>query len=453
MNRPTSSLKPSFLMMVMIATASPVFAADPAPVDPHRARASDRGVRDLFEATWEAPPERLKQLGRASLSRAARDGADMALLNYTYGVVLMKHNDVDAALSTFRRASRAASEPFLKRQALLNQAMAMFLVGQGAGALRTLEEIAKEGNPDLRTVDLIASVATFYQVNPSSSVRIGPLRQLEKDYFATLPAELQTRYRQRVKETQDYIGQIPALREKMLAEVTKLEEEMGKVAEQGRAAEVERVRQQQEIDAATLQVRLERQQLEAMLLSYDRLIQKAIELGDTTLAKQLTRQKADAIARADLSLSIHRTKQQQAVAARAIIDENLGLLTRKHRALQQQTQSERRRIDDQLSRPPVPFVPEYEKKALLEYAASLAALPAPANPMPTIPTKNEPAEASPDDEGRARSFLSMARTLEKRGRLEPAAERYQRIVDDFPKTKAATEAADRLKDLRRTTGS
>jgi tetratricopeptide (TPR) repeat protein len=48
---------------------------------------------------------------------------------------------------------------------------------------------------------------------------------------------------------------------------------------------------------------------------------------------------------------------------------------------------------------------------------------------------------------RAQSFLSMARRFETRGQVDEAAERYRKIVTEFPNTPSATEAERRLLQL------
>ena len=72
----------------------PALAADPPPPAKKPARsfsaeATREAVQNLLLGQWEAPADRIKRMGSIALVRAARKHADLAEVQYAYGLLLL----------------------------------------------------------------------------------------------------------------------------------------------------------------------------------------------------------------------------------------------------------------------------------------------------------------------------------------------------------------------------
>ena len=79
-----------------------------------------------------------------------------------------------------------------------------------------------------------------------------------------------------------------------------------------------------------------------------------------------------------------------------------------------------------------------------QYVRPIPAAEVALKPRPT-PRASTPPPVDP--EKRAETIFNMGKNLEQNGILGPALENYQRVVTEFPGTKAATEAAKKVKVL------
>ena len=94
-------------------------------------------VRELLQKTWKSPAAQAKRTGNAVVGRASRQKADMAAVQYAYGILLTHADDWDAAEAVFKRIVKASPQ---HADAQLALCACHLRTGKYEPALQTLEK-------------------------------------------------------------------------------------------------------------------------------------------------------------------------------------------------------------------------------------------------------------------------------------------------------------------------
>jgi hypothetical protein len=242
-----------------------------------------------------------------------------------------------------------------------------------------------------------------------------------------------------------YTADLPKRREKLMAGVQEIRKEQAKLQAEIKQQQLLRTQQKQEYDQITVQLTATMTVLNApqslIRTNTDPTGTNALGLNGLPVTSTAARVYAE-------RLQVLQTSMQQ-------IDFAVNLNAERLQKLENDAQSQMKRVEAALSMPPIPFDPAQERERLLagltQRVEPKTAAIAGKGKKPVEPdepkAKAKPAKTAASDDRRANSMLAFANTLRDTNRAQEAAEYYRRVIDSYPMSKAAQEAAKQLQRL------
>ena len=462
----------SAIAMLVAATflgAEPVGGSQPlirstATAANSRARnATDEAIRDLFGQVWNASDKKVTGLGAAALRRAKRSGAEIADVDYAYGLVLLHRGAWRAAINVLERVVEA-KPMFVPGYVAL--AECRLRSGKIQSSFGPLADAVARNPTDRLTIDAVASLVTFLTKKPPVRIKSGRLTALQDSLFPRLDAAGQAEYRAAVERIDRYLADLPKLREKLLEPIAPLRRRQAEIAEQARRVDskrVNRARAYEDLRQRRNVLIVSRNETAA---SYDRQIARALANDDQALAESLTRRKNTDLQGYAFDLGRINAEGMEIERELKAFSARLAEFNESFTLLDVQIEQEESAVDRKLALPPLPFDPEAERDRFL---ASLSGSPGVGpftgfatpkatqakrqsrSPRPRAATKDEASVETPPtvskDERKATGLLTNGKSLLASGKSAKAADRFHRILTEYPDTTAAQTARKLLEDL------
>lgn len=290
-----------------------------------RERALDQSaiatVSAIFLELWNAPSDTVAKQGGALLQRAAKNDADMAAVSFAYGLLLVKHQQLPAAVNAFEKSNKL--QPLLPAP-LLGIAMVQIQLGKSEVALNSILKASQCSKMNDGSAKVMAALMTYFGERPTQKMKREKIADAETTILKRLAPPMKAAYLEGVKEERERVTGLPELRAAMLQNIEPLRQQMKAMEDDFKRGQNERLLQQQ-------------------------LIQ---DLSRQTLFRPGVVHQANNAAMMAGAASI---LQQRIVAANVRIAEielSLSTLNQQHRELEATVKAEEKKADDQLSLPP-----------------------------------------------------------------------------------------------------
>ena len=428
--------------MWLLVILSFLAGADPVPEKPKQKKADDaqatlQGIRDILDKVWNSPPENIKKTGTSILGRYRRQDANMASLEYAYGVALAKHQDWAAAEVNFRGvATKYRQSP----RAWLAVANVHIRSGKLSLAIEDLHKAWEAAPKDEDVIITIAGVTNFLTTLPPPKFQADSAKKLRDEVRAALSPELRMVFDNAVKQSEDYINKLDTLRAELMEPIA-LARSQADAAEQearekGGKVEIIRAEYQRHL--------VEIQRIATTANGQVIEIDQSAQSNNGALSSLLQSQRAAIIQRSQAQIAIEETKAREVGIKLAQKEGELQEIINRAQRFAKEANDGKILIDKQLTLPPPYWDPASEKERL--FADGFADIQL----SPKENAKPRTARQEPSADEKARMLLSMADSLRTSDKPELAKSYLQRILKEFPSTPAATDAKWELEQVEKT---
>lgn len=290
-----------------------------------RERALDQSaiatVCDIFLELWNAPSDSVAKQGGALIQRAAKNDADMAAVNFAYGLLLVKHQQWAAAINAFEKSNKL--QPSLPAP-LLGIALIQTQLGKPEVALDSILKASQCSKMNDGAARLMAALITFFVERPTQKLKRDKIAEAEKAILKKLSPPLKAAYLDGVKAEKERLAALPELRTTMLQSVEPLRQQLKTMEDEFKKGQNEKLLLQQ--------------------LIQDLSRQSVVRPGVFNQANN-----------AGMMGGAIAVLQQRIAAASVRISEielSLNTLNQQYRELESSVKAEEKKVDDQIALPP-----------------------------------------------------------------------------------------------------
>lgn len=331
--------------------------------------ATFNAVTSLLQENWAARRENVLRVGSGILNKANQSRADMVLVNYAYGVLLLHHDHNEAAVTAFQKAAKASPDSDIAQVGI---AVAQMRLGRTDAAMSALLKAAQAAQPTEQTIRVTAGILTYFTEVPAAKLKRGKIKEVELALFPRLSPEQQAIYRDSMAATRQYVASLPALREKMLEPVKALKDQMIVLETAYKQKQAERAQHLQAYQAMNQQIAQQQRLSANSSAAFDAQIAAAYNAGNNNQAAALQAQKSAMLSR--FAFEIGQIQTQLNLAGQAILQTETAMKQQDatYRELETKVKAEEKRVDDALAVPPSPFDPLVQRDALLDLVRNQA---------------------------------------------------------------------------------
>lgn len=356
---------------------------DLLPLDP----LTEKTLGFILDQEWDSLRHDVVKRVRSTVTETYRAKGDMLLVNFAHGLFLAKRMQWKDAQRAYEQALRR-DEHFAP--AWIGRSVAEFQQNDVTAALQSLANAANEKTLSSLTIDSIAVVDGFYASDPDLTLlQRRKLESLISDLQKRMDPDQQRRYRTMFNATVEYKKSLPEQKLRLMERLAPQQQRLSEYESALNAASRELAAYQAEFDDLLQRARRLQTTASQVAASYDLQIRSALMNDNPELAQRLQQQKNLALATYEAQ---YKQLDNEAAAVRRTIEplrQKLMQLETRYRELASQLQVASESLDKAMTRPPIPFDVETQRKRLLEKRQpgndDLPTLQVPAFVLPEIP--------------------------------------------------------------------